>query len=539
VLSFAFLLASLQGGDIKSPLPVPTRSQREWQDLGIGVFFHFAPNTFNDKEEDDLTLPLPQFDPDKLDVNQWVDAASAVGAKYVVLVAKHAGGFCLWPTKTTRYSIAATPYKGGKGDIVAEVSGACARRHIKFGVYLSPTDASQNAGGAGRTRDPKDQARYSGIYRQQLKELLTNYGPIEEVWFDGSQTIEVKDLLARYAPSAMVFQGPCATIRWVGNEDGFAPYPSWNTLAKRDADTGVATAIHGDPNGDTWMPLEVDVSMRRPAWFWHPGDEAHVLSLDSLMSIYYRSVGRGTNLLLNFPPDRHGLVDQVDFQRAKEFGEEIRRRFSHPVGEAHGAGEIVTLTFDRPTRIDHVEIQEDIAKGERIRRHVVEGFIDGAWKELESGTQVGERRLVPVTPSTVRALRFRALEHVGDPAIRRLAAYDTGAAPPTDWAEDAPVWSTDAVGSWTSEGAVSIDLASKLQAAATYRVRLVGTEGRQVALKDPQYMQDGVPWPHVLRAESGRSDVFLLTITAIPKTAVLSGTVTGAGKGSILVQRVQ
>ena len=219
-------------------------------------------------------------------------------------------------------------------DVMADLSRSCATRGLKLGVYLSPRDDSLGAGQSGRCATPELQSVYDRICRQQLTELLTRYGPMVEIWFDGSSIVPVGDILARHAGNAMIFQGPHATIRWVGNEDGFSPYPAWNSLSKADAKTGIATSIHGDPDGDTWMPNEVDVSIRRPNWFWHTDNEKNLLSADQLIEIYYRSVGRGGQLLLNTVP----RSNREDPRPGREPGQGIRERGPAAVRRADGVG---------------------------------------------------------------------------------------------------------------------------------------------------------------------------------------------------------
>ncbi|MGD0485497.1 MAG: alpha-L-fucosidase, partial [Gemmatimonadales bacterium] len=422
------------------PLALPTPAQKAWQDLEVGMFLHFGPNTWQDKEYDDRSTPLSSINPD-IDTDQWVDTALGLGAKYVILVAKHAGGFCNWQTATTDYSIKSTAWRGGRGDVMADLSASCARRGMLLGVYLSPRDDAQGARDAGRCADADRQAAYNTMYRTQLTELLTRYGPIVELWLDGSSVVPTGDLVRRYAPDAMVFQGPQATIRWVGNEDGFAPYPAWNALARADAATGIATAAHGDPDGDAWMPLEVDVSIRRPRWFWSPTNGANLLRVDQLLEIYYRSVGRGAQLLLNVPPDDTGHIAESDARVARTFGDEVRRRFGTALAETSGAVDADagfatahlphTLSLQLPggpRRVDHVVLEEDLAGGERVREYRLEGLVNGAWTLLGTGTAIGHKRIHPVGPVTAAAIRLAGARVAAPPMIRRLAAFDTGAA---------------------------------------------------------------------------------------------------------------
>ena len=440
------LLSIVLAGRAASPAPPgsegpaarPTAAQREWQDLEVGMFVHLAPNTWEGREYDDLKTPLSAIDPRDLDTDEWADVAESFGARYVVLVAKHAGGFCLWPTETTDYSIRGTPWRGGRGDVVGDLARSCRKRGLGFGLYLSPTDRKHGASGGGRCATAAAQEAYDTLYRRQLEELLSRYGPVVEVWFDGSLVVPVGDILQKWAPRAMVFQGPHATIRWVGNEDGFAPYPAWNAVRREDAATGVATAVHGDPEGDVWLPNEVDVSLRRPSWFWSPTNHANLLSLDQLLEIYYRSVGRGAQLLLNVTPDTTGRIPLADRQRLEAFGRDVRRRFGRSVAETAGSGDIVTLELRRARLLDHVLLMEDLAGGERVRRFVVEARTGGDWVLIGEGTAIGHERILPIHRARLAAVRVRVLESVGEPRLRRLAVFDTGSSPPPTWDAAAP-----------------------------------------------------------------------------------------------------
>ena len=419
------------------PFPLPSDDQRHWQDLEVGMFVHFAPNTWQDREYDDRSTPLSAIDPD-VDTDQWASVARDLGARYVVMVAKHVGGFCMWQTHTTEYGVRNTPWRGGKGDVMAALAASCRRAGLGLGVYLSPRDDTFGAGNGGRCATPERQAAYDRLYRAQLTELLTRYGELVEVWFDGSIAVPVGDILRAHAPHAAIFQGPHATIRWVGNEDGFAPYPCWNALPRRAAATGEATAKDGDPDGGAWLPSEVDVSIRRPNWFWSTTDQANLLPLDALLDIYYRSVGRGAQLLLNVPPDRTGRIPAADAARAKAFGDEVRRRFARPVAEGPGTGGAVTLGLPAPALVDHVVIEEDLAGGERVREYWLEGLAAGQWIPLGSGTAIGHKRIQPVPPLRLEALRLEVTRSAAPPRIRRLAVFATGAVPPSTWNDPGP-----------------------------------------------------------------------------------------------------
>jgi Alpha-L-fucosidase len=273
-------------------LAVPTAEQLAWQELEIGMFIHFAPNTWRDREGDDMSTPLSEINPLSLDTDQWTEGAVSLGAKYVVFVAKHAGGFCMWQTHSTDYGIRNTSWRGGHGDVLADLYASCHKHGLKLGVYLSPHDVSQGAADGGRCKTSEEQQKYNAIYRQQLTEVLSRYGAMVEIWFDGSIIIPVDDILREYTPQAMIFEGPEATVRWVGNEDGFAPYPLWNAESTAEARSGVSTSLDSDPDGGAWMPIECDVSIRRPNWFWSTTNVRNLMTIDQLIEVYYRSVGR-------------------------------------------------------------------------------------------------------------------------------------------------------------------------------------------------------------------------------------------------------
>lgn len=406
----------------RQPPARPSPAQLAWHDCEIGMFIHFAPNTYTDQEYDDLSLPLEEFNPAALDTEQWADAAVAMGAKYIVLVAKHAGGFCLWQTDTTAYGVRCTPWRGGKGDVLADLAASCRKRDLKLGVYLSPQDCKHGAEVGGKCQTADAQEAYNALYRAQLAEVLSRYGEIFEVWFDGNIVVPVGDILERYAPHAVVFQGPHASIRWVGNEDGVAPYPAWNAVAVEHARAGEATAEHGDPEGTVWLPNECDARMRS-TWFWNTKNADTLKSVDQLMDMYYRSVGHSAVLLLNHTPDPTGRVPDADVQRGAEFGAEIRRRFGTPLAQTAGRGVLLALTLESPSLVDHVVTMEDLAYGERVREYVIEGRVGPDWRLLAQGTAIGHKKIDRFEPVSVTALRLRVTTAAAEPRIRRLAAY--------------------------------------------------------------------------------------------------------------------
>ena len=499
------------------------------------MFVHFAPNTWQDTESDDLTTPLSAIDPKKLDTEQWAKTAIDLGARYIVFVAKHQGGFCMWQTETTDYSIRNTPWRGGHGDVLADISASCRKHGLKLGVYVCPRDDHFGAKTGGICKTPEIQAKYDAIYRQQLTEVLSRYGELVEVWFDGSTATPVSDLLAKHQPHAMVFQGPAATIRWVGNEDGFAPNPCWNGIDRAEAKTGTATSLNSDSDGDVWMPNEVDVSIRRPDWFWSTTNDKKVLTTAQLLSIYYRSIGRGAQLLLNIPANRDGLLSDPDCAAAASLGREIRNRFAKPLAQTTSAQP--TLEFGASTKIDTVMMQEQTAKGERVRQYRIEGRIDGAWRLLGEGTSIGHKRIQPVEPVAVDALRIVTIKSAAPPVFRTLATFYTGTPPPNDWNAAPQIWAANTVGSW-HDNVFSLDLTSKIDAAKQYRLRFIPRAGTITALRNVVLKLHDVAEPGLVKRVNGKVDELILDITGVAETVHIEGQVEGAGDGQILLQKL-
>ena len=424
----ATTLEAAIGDPAAERLAKPTPSQAEWHDTEFGMFIHFGLWSWPEgvSEEKTPLSHLKIFNPMNLDTDQWVDVAELMGANYVVFTAKHGDGFCMWQTDTSELSIKNTPWRDGQGDILADLAKSCRKRGMKLGVYIQGQDRWHNAGGGGRCATPQAQRRYNEIYRQQLTEVLSRYGTMFEVWFDGSLVVPVEDILEKYAPKAMVFQSPHTTIRWVGHEEGFAPYPAWNSVnsANASVQSGNSTARHGDPEGDVWLGLECDARIRA-SWMYQ-ADNVHTLkSVDYLMDMYYRSVGHGAVLLLNHTPDPTGLIPDTDVKRAKEFGDEIRRRFDNSLAETTGFGDIVELSLAEPTTVDHVVTMEDILHGERVREYVIEGFAGDAWRKLAEGISIGHKKIDSFEPIKVSKLRVRVVKSAATPLIRRLAVYHT------------------------------------------------------------------------------------------------------------------
>ena len=421
---------------------VPSPEQYAWQQLELTAFVHFGINTFTGREWGDGQESPELFNPEELDAEQWVKALQAGGFKMVILTAKHHDGFCLWPTKTTTHSVASSPWKGGKGDVVRELKDACDKYGMKFGIYLSPWD--RNAACYG------DSPVYNRMYMDQLRELLGNYGEIHEVWFDGANAegpngkrqvydweafYRVIDSLQPRAVKAIMGDD----VRWVGNESGLGRETEWSV-------TPLKSSIYEDAEAENarlglkstgkdlgsrekvmaasslfWYPSEVDVSIR-PGWFYHQEQDHQVKSLAHLVNIYFRSVGYNSVLLLNVPPDRRGLIHEQDVARLKEFGDYISRTFAEnklevsEKGNVLKEGESVEYTL-KPGVFNVFMVGEDIRKGQRVEEFTVEAYQNGEWKELAKGTTIGYKRLFRFPDSQAEKIRLtvnktRAAAHI-------------------------------------------------------------------------------------------------------------------------------
>jgi alpha-L-fucosidase len=456
-------------------LAVPTREQIEWHSLEIGAMICLGPQTWQGKEYDDLSTPLSVINPSSLDAEKWVETVRAMNARYVVFVAKHTGGFCFWPTKTTDYHIGKTPLRGGGVDAVAELAQACRRQGVGFGVYLSPQDAQFGAGVGGRCATPSKQQQYEQVFRRQLTELLTGYGPVMEVWFDGSLVFDVGDLLRKYAPCAMIFQGPQATIRWTGNEQGYTTYPLWNPVARDRAVSGVSVSRDGRPDGDVWLPVECDVPTRQ-GWFWRPGNAATLKSLREYQAMYYESVGRGANLLLNLTPDTSGAIPADETASAREFGDWVRSSFRTPIASARNSGGQATLTWSKPRPVNHAVLMENIARGQRILQYEIEALSDGKWLKVGGGKTIGYKRIERFREVTASGLRVGVVQSLDTPELSRFEAFHLAGAS-TQAAKDAaieislPLDRVQTGGDLCRSGAV-LDLTTHVHSAGLWRLTL-------------------------------------------------------------------
>ncbi|HET9066534.1 MAG TPA: alpha-L-fucosidase [Gemmatimonadales bacterium] len=424
--------------------PAPTPQQLGWQRDELAMFIHFGVNTFSNREWGDGTEDPATFAPTALDATQWARAARAAGFRAMILTAKHHDGFCLWPTTTTPHSVAQSPFRGGAGDVVGEFAMACRREGLRVGLYLSPWD--RNAPSYG------DSPRYNDLYVAQLTELLTRYGRIHEVWFDGANGEGPNGKRQRYdwprfwatvrrlQPEAVIFSDAGPDLRWIGNERGAAGETNWSTVDPRViTEPGMSGPAvmrqlqEGDPDGSVWRPGETDVSIR-PGWFWHPAEDGSVRSADDLVELYFSSVGRNSKLLLNVPPTRAGRLHETDIAHLNAMRERLDTMFGTPMTgsnmawQSTGASSASALLDGLPAegRISVIDLREEITMGQRVARYVVEARDQDGWEEVARGTTIGCRRLHRIAPRHVSGLRLRLLETVDQPLPVAIRTYHAG-----------------------------------------------------------------------------------------------------------------
>ncbi len=441
------LLACLQEPMAQTTSAVlPSKAHLEWADAEVGVLIHFDMPTFepgyNFRKDWNYHPDISIFNPPDLDTDQWLKAAKEMGATYAVLVAKHCSGFSLWPTKAHPYSVKNTPWRNGGADIVRDFVESCKKFGIKPGIYASTTaNGYLKVDNAGKvvSGDPEEQKQYNKIVEMQLTELWSGYGELFEVWFDGGVLppekggFDVLSLLRKYQPQAIAFQGPYGhenNIRWVGNEEGVAPYPCWSRADSTTSASGVVEikGLNGNPDGLFWCPGEADFPLRhnrsfQGGWFWHKDQDNQIRPLDELVDKYCKSVGRNTNMLLGIVIDDRGLVPDADVTMMQEFGREIEKRFSNPVGRTSGSGKELSIEFDKPQRLSYIAVMEDIARGERILGYKLSGFSDGKWLTIGEGSCIGHKRIETLKSGEYTKVRLEITKSNGEPVIRDLACY--------------------------------------------------------------------------------------------------------------------
>lgn len=425
LLSFFFIT---QYVGFSQNIPIPSEAQLRWHAYEQIMFVHLSPATWQGREYDNGSTPLSDIQLSSIDTDQWCEVAKSWGAKMIIFVAKHAGGFCWWQTQTSDYGIRNVSWKNGKGDVLKDLAASTKKYGLDLGIYVYPGDEQWGAGigSGGITKDPLKQAAYNLVFRKQLTEVLTKYGKMSEVWFDGNCHIPVEDILKEHAADAVIFQGKMASLRWVGNEDGIAPYPNWYTLQNSDLKTGTSTALHSDIGGDAYAPVEVDVPLLKNGghkWFWAPDTDHLLMNTSQLMDIYYKSVGRGAVLLLNSSPDTSGLIPKSHVEVYQKFGDELTRRFSEPLVTGSGNGDTLELSFSDLTDVNHLVLQENLREGQKIRKYAIEGWRDEEWFEIHVGSSIGNKKIDYFPTENLQKLRIRILESIGSPIQLSASAY--------------------------------------------------------------------------------------------------------------------
>jgi alpha-L-fucosidase len=421
--------------------PRPSAAQLAWQRDELAMFLHFGVNTFTDREWGDGHEDPTIFSPNDLDARQWARTAREAGFRVLILTAKHHDGFCLWPTRTTTHSVASSPWRGGSGDVVRELVDACRAEGVGMGLYLSPWDRHEPSYG--------DSPRYNDLYCAQLTELLTNYGPLREVWFDGANgegpngRHQVYDwprvwgIVRRLQPNAVIFSDAGPDVRWIGNERGLAADTNWSTVDPKvvpypgASGDGVMNMLqHGDPDGSVWRPGETDVSIR-PGWFYHAAEDDRVKSSDALADLYFTSVGRNSKLLLNVPPTPAGKLHERDVANLLA----MRRRLDSLFGDDLARGQranwrqtgprsaLLEIDLGQPRTVSIADLREDVTKGQSVARFAVLGSTAGEWRPLTAGTTIGYRRLDRFAPTLLRRVRVEILDAAATPSEIAVSLY--------------------------------------------------------------------------------------------------------------------
>ncbi|HAH22219.1 MAG TPA: alpha-L-fucosidase, partial [Prolixibacteraceae bacterium] len=450
--------------------PVPSENQLKWQEMEYYAFVHFSLNTYTDQSWGNGNEDIKLFNPEKLDCRQWARICKDAGMKGIIITAKHHCGFCLWPSKYTEYSVKNAPWKNGKGDVIREMADACKEYGLKLGIYLSPWD--RNSSDYGKSE-------YITYFRNQLTELLTNYGPIFEIWFDGAnggsgyygganetRTIDrttyydwknTYALIRKLQPNIVIWNdgGERGDLRWVGTEEGAVGETNWSLLnATGEVDWGM---LHfGLENGNAWVPAEVNTSIR-PEWFYHPSEDSKVKTVPHLMDTYYHSIGSNGSLLLNFPIMPNGLIHPNDEKAALEFGKAVKESFAVNLAEKRKAeasnvrgnanefeaGRTIdnnkdtywatddnvtkaSLTIDlgKPTLFNRFLVQEYIPLGQRVKGFTVEALVDGSWKEVAKATTIGYKRILRFPSVKATEVRFSITDSKSCPVISNIGIYN-------------------------------------------------------------------------------------------------------------------
>ncbi len=436
-------------------IPVPTPAQLTWQNAELVAVFHYDLHVFDGEkynQQKNRISPIEDyniFNPKKLDTDQWIKAIKEAGFKIAILTATHETGFALYQSDVNPYSLKAVKWRDGKGDIVKDFVESCRKYGIQPGIYIGIRwnsfygvhDFMVN--GDNQFAENRQQY-YNRMCEGMVEELMSRYGDLAIVWFDGGAHgpekggPDVLSVFEKYQDNCIFYHNTQrADIRWGGSETGTVPYPSWGTFPfpfSHSANQEVVLANNfqllkeGDPNGDYYMPAMSDAPLRgyngRHEWFWEPGDEEHIFPLENLMNMYYKSVGHNTSLILGLTPNPDGLLPEPDVQRLKEWGDEIKRRFSNPLATASGKGNQLKINQKGNQEINHIILQEDIAKGERVRKFVLEGKIAEGWQPIFEGSCIGHKFIHRFDDMTVDAVRLKIPESKGEPQIKNFKVFN-------------------------------------------------------------------------------------------------------------------
>ncbi len=431
---FIVVVSLVSGAQQKNPLP--NKQQLAWHDMEYYWFIHFGPNTFTDKEwgHGDETEDI--FNPTALDCRQWARIAKQAGAKGIIITAKHHDGFCLWPSKYSTHTVRESKWKNGKGDVVGDLMKACKEYGLKFGVYLSPWDRNHPKYGT---------ADYNNVYVNTMTELITRYGPFFEFWWDGAngegpngkkQVYDFKrfeKVMRKLAPNTVVFSDIGPDIRWVGNESGFAGTTNWNYLDTAGFTRGAGgpsqdTLNQGNINGKNWIPAECDVSIR-PGWFYHKEEDDKVKTAEQLFNLYLKSVGRGSTLLLNIPPDRRGLINEIDSAALVDFRKLREVNLSKPIASkifavsAQPASLNYTLKLGKTSSVNCVILKEAIQLGQNVKSFTVKLMKNNELVKEVTATTIGHKRILTFPAVEADAIEVAITDSKAKPVISELQAY--------------------------------------------------------------------------------------------------------------------
>ncbi len=467
-------MTKTEPSEIAPPAPfgaVPSVRQLDWHRTDFYGFLHFTVNTFTDKEWGYGDEQPSIFNPTDFSADQIVHTAARGGMGGLILTCKHHDGFCLWPSRYTEHSVKNSPWREGQGDVVREISDACRAHGLKFGIYLSPWD---------RNHPEYGRPAYIEYYRNQLVELLTDYGPIFEVWFDGANggdgyyggACEKREIdkhtyydwantwkiVRELQPDACIFSDVGPDIRWVGNESGIAGDPCWSTMNDNNFAPGEAdpqTLNSGHQNGFAWLPAECDVSIR-PGWFHHPAEDSRVRSPENLVDLYFQSVGRGASLLLNLPPDTRGRIHEADVQALAGFRDLLMERIgsdrapdsritasnvrgnntafdqynlidadpaTYWAGDDDVTSAEVIFDFPKPISINAARIREFLPLGQRVGSFAVDTESRGKWQECAAGTGIGNCRLLSFDARRTKRVRLRIEKSAACPALSEFSLF--------------------------------------------------------------------------------------------------------------------